>query len=320
MSKFTFGLDPEFMLVKDGKYISAIGVIPGTKEKRYEIDGDSFYYDNVLAEMTVKPSRNKNEAIKNIGTALRKFAKLAAPHRLVAQASQKYPKDQLTHDDAIAIGCSRECCVYALREIDPPEDKMKGSPLRSAGGHIHIGMPFAQNSLGCFATIRMLDLFLGIPAVLLDNDPSSPARKELYGQAGRFRKPAHGAEYRSLGNFWLSSPKLTGLVYDICDFAVDFLHAGNYDKMWSVNMERLTDPEAWNEDGFDPASCHQCIGYNVKEVRDAIDNFDKKAAAELMVSVVKKYIPKALYNELDSACAAAADSKPFDLCTQWEIG
>ena len=59
---FTFGSDPEFMLTHMGELKSAIGILP-KKETPLIQKGHRFYFDNVLAEIAIKPASNKKEAI-----------------------------------------------------------------------------------------------------------------------------------------------------------------------------------------------------------------------------------------------------------------
>ena len=139
MANFTFGSDPEFMLIRDGIFRSAIGIVPGTKYKRHRIGDNYYYYDNVMAECTIEPAASKPEALANFERAFRSFAKLVKPNILVVRASQEYPREELAHKDALEIGCDREFCCYALRDIEPPEEDFQSGQLRSAGGHLHIG-------------------------------------------------------------------------------------------------------------------------------------------------------------------------------------
>jgi hypothetical protein len=316
MSTFTFGSDPEFMICKDGQLFSAIGIVPGTKDKKHKSDGNCFYYDNVLAECTVKPAKNKEEAISNIRHCLKTYAELIAPYKLIVRASANYPKSQLKHKDAIAIGCKREYCAYGLKEIEPPEETMQTKPLRSAGGHIHIGSKFAQKSvLNTEAIIRMMDLFVGLPSVYLDNDPTSKKRKELYGQAGRFRKPKHGAEYRSLSNFWLSSPRFVGLAHDLTSLAVDAAQNGKYENWWKIDHKTLNNDEAWDKEDFDPASCHVCAGYDVTSLRCAIDNLDRERGKKLFNDFLRPLLPQSIYVEFEKL----AVPQNTDLYKEWSI-
>lgn len=314
MAKFTFGSDPEFMLTRDGIFRSAIGIVPGTKHKRHRIGKNYYYYDNVMAECTIEPAASKQEALANFKKAFSSFAKLVSPNTLVVRASQEYPREELTHKDALEIGCDREFCSYALMDIEPPEEDFQSGQLRSAGGHLHIGNKFAKEPKGCLATIRMMDLFLGTMSIYLDKDKTTKRRKELYGQAGRFRTPKHGAEYRSLGNFWLASPKLVGFIYDMVAFIMQFVEDGGHQQFWFIDDDRLNSDDAWNEEGFDPASCHICTGYDLAALRFAIDKVDAKQGRDFL-SFIKGLMPSRLFNKFQ----ALVDEGPFDFYKEWGL-
>jgi hypothetical protein len=71
--------------------------------------------------------------------------------------------------------------------------------------------------------IYLMDLFLGVPSIFMDTDKTAPRRRTLYGQAGRFRVKPYGMEYRSLSSFWLASPILVELIYDVSKFVLEQL-------------------------------------------------------------------------------------------------
>lgn len=302
------------MLTRDGVFRSAIGIVPGTKYKRHRKGKNYFYYDNVMAECTIEPAASKPEALANFKRAFSSFAKLVTPYTLVVRASQEYPREELEHKDALAIGCDREFCCYGLKDIEPPEDDFVSGQLRSAGGHLHIGSKFAKDPTGCLATIRMCDLFLGTMSIYLDKDKTTKRRKELYGQAGRFRTPPHGAEYRSLGNFWLASPKLVGFIYDMIAFIMQFVEDGRHNELWFIDENRLNSDEAWNEDGFDPASCHLCTGYDLQALRYAINNVDIKQGRDFL-AFIEGLMPKRLFNKF----RALSEEGPFDFYKEWGL-
>jgi len=314
LAKFTFGSDPEFMLTRDGVFRSAIGIVPGTKYKRHRIGKNFYYYDNVMAECTIEPAASKQQALANFKRAFSSFAKLVNPCTLVVRASQEYPREELGHKDALEIGCDREFCCYALMDIEPPEEDFQSGQLRSAGGHLHIGSKFAQDPQGCLATIRMMDLFLGTMSIYLDKDETTKRRKELYGKAGRFRTPKHGAEYRSLGNFWLASPKLVGFIYDMVAFIMQFVEDGRHKELWYVDEERLQSDDAWNEDDFNPASCHICKGYDLDALRFAIDNVDMKQGRDFL-AFIEQLMPSRLFNKF----RALSEEGPFDFYREWGL-
>lgn len=310
----TFGTDPEFMLFKDGQFFSAIPIMPGTKHKRHRVGEHYYYYDNVMAECAVQPAKTTAEFITNLRTCLQQFAKLVKPYQLVAQASQNYPAKELASEEAQQIGCDPEYCAYALTIAAPPEEEFRLGTLRTAGGHIHLGTPIGQQNFGCLAIIRMLDLFLGTASIFLDKDKTTKKRKDLYGKAGRFRQPEWGTEYRSLSNFWLTSPKLVALVLDICAFAVRFVGEKKYETLWTIDFDRLNDDNAWNEEGFHPSKCHICHGYDVAALRDAIDTMNKRRGKQFL-EFIYKLMPRPLY---DRILELAVDG-PYNLYEEWKL-
>jgi hypothetical protein len=313
MAGFTLGSDPEFMLTKDGKYVSAIGIVPGDKYERHEIGKHQYYYDNVMAECAVNPGKDRETAIHNFKDCFQKFATLVKPCKLMVRASQNYPISELEHPKAKEIGCDPEYCTYELCRVDPPKQEFIANTLRTAGGHIHLGHKLlTQDEMAVYFTIRMLDLFLGIPSVFIDTDKTAVARRKLYGKSGRFRRPPHGAEYRSLGNFWLASPKLVGLVYDVCEFTINFVKENKHLDFWKVDLETLASEEAWNTEGFNPANCHICFGYDVRGLRDAIDTSNKTKAKKFW-KLIEELMPDSLYDRL----RAAEDFPPFDFYREW---
>lgn len=261
----TFGTDPEFMLkTKAGALKSAIGVVPGTKENRFDLkDGAACYYDNVLCEFQVPASKTKNEAVDNIRQTLSKGAKLVAPLRLTVQASAEYPKAELQHEDALKFGCDPEFCAYEMCVIDPPDAATQN--FRSSGGHIHIGYdggadivdsdPIKCEELNLAVMMnrlwiaRMCDIVIGIPSLFLDKDPTSKNRRKLYGRAGSHRVcPNYGVEYRSCSNFWLSRPSLVELMFDLATVAHDLvMNKKRHEEIWETRIQPETLKTTINE-------------------------------------------------------------------------
>jgi len=126
--------------------------------------------------------------------------------------------------------------------------------------------------------VRMMDLFVGIPALLIDHDPTSAARRKLYGKAGSHRpKEDYGVEYRATSNFWLQSPKLARLIYRLSHFAVNFVRDNRHLELWKEN---------------------ECKGYDVADLQRTVNESDIKAARNMMEKVVKKFMPNELYVEV----------------------
>ena len=284
--KFTIGTDPEMMLIWNDRYFSAIDILKADKYHRLESHGHEFYYDNVMAECAVKPASTKQEFIANLRQCFQDYAQIVKPYKLTIQASQDYPADQLLHKDARDVGCKAEFCAYRLDEIEnmAANTCIKQTNFRTAGGHIHLGAKLLQeDDFARVFTVRMLDLFLGLPLMLLDRDPTASRRRKAYGLAGRHRKPDHGLEYRTPSNYWLTSPLLAGMVYDICQFVLDyFIKQGNWKCFWSVDDD-WAEREDW-------ANAHHCFGYDIAKLREAIDTLNITLGQDFL-PIVKSHLP-----------------------------
>jgi len=306
----TFGSDPEFMLQDvDGNLKSAIGVVPGSKTKRHDLgDGHAAYFDNVLAECSIRPGTSADDAVESHKECFQRYAQLVNPYRLTVRASGEYPAAECAHKEAQRFGCDPEFCAYELAIIDPPTC---AGLFRSAGGHIHIGFnggaDFTKNQVAAdvnvyelnvavgwnrLSVIRMADLFIGIPSLFLDKDPTSRTRRKLYGVAGSHRPcELYGVEYRSLSNFWLARPSLVRLMYGLAQFCVDTV------------MEDRQHEAIWDK-------------HLVSEgVRKAINDWDMDAGQDYM-RVVREYLPKPLLEQIEEEFGQdGAD----DFYEQWEI-
>lgn len=315
MIEFHIGTDPEFLLSKDGKYRSAIGIVPKRAEDEFGNPlPQDFYYDNVLAECTVKPAKTKEEFIENIRNTLKKYSKIVYPYILLPQAAQEYPKNQLRHTDAKTVGCRPENCAYAMSVVPLPIEQFKEGQLRTAGGHVHLGSTLIKTDYEALAAIRMMDLFVGTVSIFIDHDKTSPIRKSLYGKSGRYRKTSYGCEYRSIGNFWLASPKLTGLIYDLSKFVIEFLYLDKYKDLWDIDMQSITNPEIQNKKGFDVTKYHKCIGYDIDLMRSCIDNMDHVNGRK-MLDFIFTLLPKTLITSIEPAMVP----QNYDMYKEWKI-
>jgi hypothetical protein len=290
----SFGADPEFMLVDpNGKYISAIGVIPGTKAKKVDLGNSSFaFYDNVLVEVNIKPSSSRDDTIRNFRDCFKRLSKLTGKNRLVVQASQVYPASECLHEDAREFSCKPEWCLYVtnsynqLRKLKPI--RCPRNNFRSAGGHVHVGSPLACKLGKPLQTLKMLDLFLGGVSVLIDHDPTSLARKKLYGGAGNHRPcPKYGIEYRTLSNFWISSPELVMVIYDLTNLAMKLVNRA--DEIW---------------DQIDPAG-----------LRDYINKSDKTAILKKIFPIISAEMSRSLLENIKFLF----EPREFDFYKEWGI-
>ena len=298
---FTFGSDPEFILTKNSFPKSAIGILP-KKTSAIPFKGNFIYYDNVLAEIAIKPGRNKQEVIENTKISLTRLAEIIHPIKFDISCAEDYPDRELRHEEARIAGCNPEWDVYSLQCILPPEEVISKTPFRTAGGHIHLGASFLREPLSIFNTVRMMDLFIGVPAVFLDVDPMTKKRKKVYGQAGSHRVTDYGLEYRSLGNFWFASPEYMGLIYDLSDFVLNFVQDELHNKFWSVDDSLLDDE--------DPSKAYCCFGYDVELLKKCINSCDVDLAKKFM-TFISHYLPNDIIKSIENLSSKRYLPNPY---------
>lgn len=214
---FTIGCDPELFLKNNtNKLISVVGLIGGTKEEPLPIgNGCAIQEDNVAAEFCIPPCESAREFIASIQYALSDISTRAEKLGLTLAeltASASFDKDQLRTKAALRFGCDPDYNCYTERAN--PRPKATDKTLRSAGGHVHVGTTKDPFKMG-----KTMDLLLGVPSVLLDEDEK---RRLLYGRAGAVRFKPYGLEYRTLSNFWIWNEKTIEWVYHQVKDAIEF--------------------------------------------------------------------------------------------------
>lgn len=304
---FTIGCDPEFIVINKQDIISAINIIKGTRDKRIKIKNTEIYYDNVLAECTVKPASSKEEFVENIQESINLLSEIIFPYKLSQLSSAIFTNEELEHPDAKKSGCAAEYCAYSLSTISPNKINkiFKNSNLRTAGGHVHLGTNLGKNHESCVMLVRMLDLFLGFISLILDSSQESIERRKIYGSAGRYRQPFYGVEYRTLGNFWIFNNQLIRLLYDICEFVIKFTEDRGYENFWKVDNEKLDSDEFWNNGG-DPADCHLCFGYDVFKFRKLffMNKQELIEQSKEIKQIIDRYLPDNIKNQISLFGAA----------------
>jgi hypothetical protein len=207
LNRVTVGTDPEYFIQdQNGKFISAVGLIGAGKQNPLSIEelgnGYNVHEDNVAIELNV-PAAEMGSTLAERLLLAQKYVneKYLVPngYRFSDAASAIFDADQLQTDAAREFGCDPDFDVYDLH--DNPRPSAKNKCLRSAGGHIHIGLDIAdtlEETEKIFFS-RFLDIAIGVPLALCDNDRR---RMKLYGKAGAIRFKPYGIEYRTPSNWW----------------------------------------------------------------------------------------------------------------------
>lgn len=209
MSGFTFGCDPELFVVNDeGVFVSAEGLLPGTKDEPYKVDGGAIQVDGMAAEFNIDASDNFNDFSDRIDTVMHQLKKhLPKGYGLRAQSSVEFSPEvwEKSPDKAKELGCTPDFNAWT-GGVNPPPVAPDKPRMRCAGGHVHIGWRPDGDETNrdhvrhCRDLVKQLDWYLGGWSVRADTDP---ARRLLYGKAGACRYKPYGVEYRVLSNFWV---------------------------------------------------------------------------------------------------------------------
>lgn len=206
----TIGADPECFLEKDGQHVSVCGKIGGTKAKPKRVArGFAIQEDNVAVEYNIPACDSREEFIASISFMNDHVEGLAKAlgYTISKDASASFVATELLHPNALIFGCEPD--YNAWTKTENPSPVCADISLRTCGGHVHVG-----TDVNMIHGVNMMDLWLGVPSIILDQSPSSAKRRQLYGKAGAMRPKEYGFEYRTLSNFWIFTPELTGWVYD----------------------------------------------------------------------------------------------------------
>jgi len=236
MSKFMVGSDPEaFVRNSAGELVSAIGIINGTKEKPLRTTNGWIQHDNILAEFNSHPAANLSSFIDNHRLIISDLESVLRPLDLHLDfIASALASDELLSDPITRVaGCEADYNAWKLCKNENASEAYRVGNVRAAGGHLHISFEDSYNNPNNrIKMVRALDLVLGVPSVMYDDDN---IRRTLYGQAGAFRPkdtlleypdPYDGVEYRTLSNFWLKSEELMTFIWkgvELCVHNLDEL-------------------------------------------------------------------------------------------------
>lgn len=223
IKNITLGSDPETFLQKLGSIISPQYIVWGTKDQPFNLDDGYFMQrDNMALEFNIPPVITVDDFVKAIDLGIYKCIE-ALPENvnIKVMPSFVFPKEMIDNDyDALVFGCDPDYNAYTNSKNPKPCSDNKY--LRSCGGHIMLGYTGVSEELN-IEIIKRLDLYLGLPSVILDPDTE---RRQLYGKAGCFRHKDFGVEYRTLSNYWLQSPELVAHVAQNTLFAAASINSG----------------------------------------------------------------------------------------------
>lgn len=217
----TLGCDPELFLTKDNNFLSAFGIFKGTKEEPTPLQKGAVQVDGMALEFNIDPAGNIEEFVGNIGTVIAQIRQQMEPdinfdYSSTVHLNEDYLRQR--SQEEVELGCDPDFNAWTGDTNEAPDGDR---PMRTAGGHVHIGygtdivLTETMSDVGR-KIIKLCDIFMGIPSVLIDKDNE---RREMYGKAGAFRFKPYGVEYRSLSNFWIKSEVTQRWVFQQAELA-----------------------------------------------------------------------------------------------------
>lgn len=229
MSNILVGADPELFVMRNGKFVSAYGLIKGDKKNPLKVDKGAVQVDGMALEFNIDPASTEDEFYVNIQTVMGILKGMVPDHEHalvpVADFSKEYIEAQ--PDEAKDLGCDPDFNAWSGAVNQKPDVQL---PFRTASGHVHIGwtegeLPedYGHNNM-CQMAAKQMDFYLGLPSVLFDGDTR---RREMYGKAGAYRPKSYGVEYRTLSNAWLKSEELIRWVFANVHKGMQELMQGN---------------------------------------------------------------------------------------------
>lgn len=229
IKNITLGTDPELFLKKDGKIISAIGKIGGSKSEPQPISNDGHFIqeDNVAIEYNIPPCKTIDDWIFHHNFVKDYLEALVSGMgcTLAIQPIATLEDSELDNDIARLAGCTPDFDVWN-ECVNQPVD-LSITNKRSAGGHLCIGWDdFTQEQQ--LDMVKAMDATVGLESVLLDPDTE---RKKLYGKAGCFRFTNFGVEFRTLSNFWIKSDESLRWAWNTTMKAVDLVNSGKIEEI-----------------------------------------------------------------------------------------
>lgn len=248
MTKLLLGADPEFFVQKDGKLVSAYGLIEGTKEKPLKVNGGAVQVDGMALEFNIDPASTFVEFNDNINSVLNELRKMVpAEYEFVFKPVAHFGKEYIEAqpEDARRLGCDPDFNAYTGTANVAPD---ANATFRTASGHIHLGWTEGMDTSNpehieaCQMMVKQLDGLLGYYSLIYDRDVQ---RRSLYGKAGAYRPKPYGVEYRTPSNAWVDNVDLRKVVFDAAHSAFNYLM---YGVSWSDSQtEVIINTDDWKK-------------------------------------------------------------------------
>lgn len=256
------GADPEVFAMREGKLVSAWGMVPGTKEEPFPVNRGAVQVDGMALEFNIDPAATEDEFVLNLNEVMAQLRQMAGVDLAalpVAEFGEEYIEAQ--PEKAKELGCDPDYNAWTGQQNPVPDVNL---PFRTGAGHVHLGwlrdiIPHNHDEV-CKMVTQQLDFYLGLPSLLFDNDNK---RRQMYGQPGSYRPKPYGVEYRVLSNKWLESDTLKRWVFRNTHAAFRSVKKNNLADRWGNPSRVFRD----NDINLAKVICEE-EGIEIPEVQD----------------------------------------------------
>lgn len=289
------GIDPEFFVLNQhNQPINAYKVCKHKSNKPLSYNHVNIYHDNVLLEANIEPALSESEFISKIETLINSLLHVADGYKLSLDGFIEFSDEELSLPNAKDFGCQPDYDAYTLTINEIDNKGLSKTNFRTAGGHIHIGGQ-SKDDIVMDPVLKpifvfMMDLFVGIPSVLIDSSSQTFRRRQYFGAAGCHRDKKYGIEYRVLSPFWLRNKSTQSLIYRLCQFVFDEVNEGLYKKFVNFDLQKLK--------GDHPEKAYDCYGYDRDGVVNAINNCDTNRA-KIFYNFASNFMPNSLIAHIE---------------------
>lgn len=214
----------------------------------------TLHLDGIQGELTSAPSFCRARLLDRVREGLRVAWNRAqgVGHDIHVNSTVDTPEDFLMsceHPESVPFGCDPDFLAWNEGNINISDVDPLLHPERYAGVHIHVGInksylkeipsyyaekrrydsaqklnDILQTREGKITAVQLMDMFVGNTlAILESHDPTTRARRAVFGKAGCFRPTPYGFEYRTPSALLLRHPRIFHYALGLTRGAMAFL-------------------------------------------------------------------------------------------------
>lgn len=213
--ELSYGADPETFLSIGEKYISAHGILPGTKAEPFKVEKGAIQVDGLAFEFNIDPAKTADEFDRNITVVLAQMdemvKKIDKDIKINFIPLAKFEKKYFDHlpQECKLLGCDPDFSSVD-GSVNIPSKDLSNIPIRTAAGHVHIGWTKDQDPMdpvhfedARFIANKFYTSGWGLSNPFRVKTVDEAERLKYYGANGSFRPKSYGVELRQFSNLWV---------------------------------------------------------------------------------------------------------------------